>query len=162
MENEELMNCVSINKIKGDYMKNQIEIKFKSLPENEAFARTCVSAFCLQLNPTLDEIGDIKTAVSEAVTNCVVHAYPNKVGEITMLLNRTDDKIHITIKDNGVGITDIDKALTPFYTTKPDEERSGMGFTVMDSFMDSLVVRNNGAKGLIVEMSKRIENKQAV
>lgn len=156
------MNCVSINKIKGDYMKNQIEIKFKSLPENEAFARTCVSAFCLQLNPTLDEIGDIKTAVSEAVTNCVVHAYPNKVGEITMLLNRTDDKIHITIKDNGVGITDIDKALTPFYTTKPDEERSGMGFTVMDSFMDSLVVRNNGAKGLIVEMSKRIENKQAV
>ncbi|MBQ3502868.1 MAG: anti-sigma F factor, partial [Clostridia bacterium] len=124
--------------------------------------RTCVSAFCLQLNPTLDEIGDIKTAVSEAVTNCVVHAYPNKVGEITMLLSKQDDKIHIVIKDNGVGIADIDKALTPFYTTKPDEERSGMGFTVMDSFMDTLSVRHNGAKGLIVEMSKRIENKQAV
>ena len=143
-------------------MKNQIEIKFKSLPENEAFARTCVSAFCLQLNPTLDEIGDIKTAVSEAVTNCVVHAYPNKVGEITMILSREQDKIHISIKDCGVGIDNIEQALTPFYTTKPDEERSGMGFTVMDSFMDSLTVKNNGTKGLIVEMSKRIENKQVV
>ena len=116
----------------------------------------------MQLNPTLDEIGDIKTAVSEAVTNCVVHAYPNKVGEITMLLSREQDKIHISIKDSGVGIENIEQALTPFYTTKPNEERSGMGFTVMDSFMDSLVVKNNGAKGLIVEMTKRIENKQAV
>ena len=146
----------------GDYMKNKIEIRFKSLPENEAFARTCVSAFCLQLNPTLDEIGDIKTAVSEAVTNCVVHAYPNKVGEIVMELLRDEDKIHISIKDTGVGIDNIEKALTPFYTTKPDEERSGMGFTVMDSFIDSLDVKHNGAKGLIVEMSKRIEHKQVV
>lgn len=143
-------------------MKNQVEIKFKSLPENEAFARTCVSAFCLQLNPTLDEIGDIKTAVSEAVTNCVVHAYPDRVGEITMLLSRDYNKIHIVIKDNGVGIANIEEALTPFYTTKPNEERSGMGFTVMDSFMDSLIVKHNGTKGLIVEMSKRIESKQAV
>jgi len=143
-------------------MKNKIEIKFKSLPENEAFARTCVSAFCLQLNPTLDEIGDIKTAVSEAVTNCVVHAYPNRVGEIIMELVCEQNNIHITIKDNGVGIENIEKALTPFYTTKPDEERSGMGFTVMDSFMDSLEVKHNGAKGLIVEMSKSIVNKQAV
>lgn len=143
-------------------MKNQIEIKFKSLPENESFARTCVSAFCLPLNPTLDEIGDIKTAVSEAVTNCVVHAYPDKVGEITMLLSCENNQIHIIIKDNGVGIADIEQAMTPFYTTKPDEERSGMGFTVMDSFMDSLIVKNNGAKGLIVEMSKRIENDLAV
>lgn len=143
-------------------MKNKIEIKFKSLPENEAFARTCVSAFCLQLNPTLDEIGDIKTAVSEAVTNCVVHAYPDKVGEIIMELVREQDRIHIAIKDTGVGIENIEKALTPFYTTKPDEERSGMGFTVMDSFMDSLEVKHNGAKGLIVEMSKRIVHKQVV
>jgi len=143
-------------------MKNKIEIKFKSLPENEAFARTCVSAFCLQLNPTLDEIGDIKTAVSEAVTNCVVHAYPNRVGEIIMELVCEQNNIHITIKDNGVGIENIEKALTPFYTTKPDEERSGMGFTVMDSFMDSLEVRHNGTKGLVVEMSKRIEHKQVV
>ena len=143
-------------------MKNKIEIKFKSLPENEAFARTCVSAFCLQLNPTLDEIGDIKTAVSEAVTNCVVHAYPNKIGEIIMEMMCDGDKIHIAIKDNGIGIDNIERALTPFYTTKPDEERSGMGFTVMDIFMDSLVVKSNGVKGLIVEMSKRIEHKQVV
>ena len=141
-------------------MKNKIEIKFKSLPENEAFARTCVSAFCLQLNPTLDEIGDIKTAVSEAVTNCVVHAYPDRVGEIIMQMVCEGNSIHIAIKDNGVGIDNIEKALTPFYTTKPDEERSGMGFTVMDSFMDSLHVKHNGAKGIIVEMSKSIVNKQ--
>lgn len=143
-------------------MNNQIEIKFKSLPENEAFARTCVSAFSLQFNPTLDEIGDIKTAVSEAVTNCVVHAYPNKVGEIIMILSRDNNKLHISIQDCGVGIQNIEEALTPFYTTKPDEERSGMGFTVMDSFMDSLVVKHNGTKGLIVEMTKQIESKQAV
>lgn len=143
-------------------MKNQIEIKFKSLPENEAFARTCVSAFCLQLNPTLDEIGDIKTAVSEAVTNCVVHAYPKRVGEITMLMSIEENSVHISIRDNGVGIDNIEQAMTPFYTTKPDEERSGMGFTVMDSFMDSLEVKPNGLKGLVVEMSKRIENKQVV
>lgn len=143
-------------------MKNKIEIKFKSLPENEAFARTCVSAFCLQLNPTLDEIGDIKTAVSEAVTNCVVHAYPDKVGEIIMEMMCEGNKLHIIVKDNGIGIDNIERALTPFYTTKPDEERSGMGFTVMDSFMDSLVVKSNGVKGLIVEMSKRIDHKQVV
>lgn len=143
-------------------MKNKIEIKFKSLPENEAFARTCVSAFCLQLNPTLDEIGDIKTAVSEAVTNCVVHAYPDNVGEIIMEMMCEGNKLHIVVKDNGIGIDNIERALTPFYTTKPDEERSGMGFTVMDSFMDSLVVKSNGVKGLIVEMSKRIDHKQVV
>ena len=91
-----------------------------------------------------------------------MHAYPNKVGDITIILNRDGDKIHIAIKDNGVGIADIEQALTPFYTTKPNEERSGMGFTVMDSFMDSLAVKHNGTKGLIVEMSKRIENKQVV
>lgn len=143
-------------------MKNQIEIKFKSLPENEAFARTCVAAFCLQLNPTLDEIGDIKTAVSEAVTNCVVHAYPNRIGDIVMQMGIIDNAIHIIIKDSGVGITNIEQAMSPFYTTKPDEERSGMGFTVMDSFMDSLIVKHNGNKGIVVEMSKRIEVKQAV
>jgi len=137
-------------------MKNQIEIKFKSLPENEAFARTCVSAFCLKLNPTLDEIGDIKTAVSEAVTNCVVHAYPNKIGDITMLLSSEDNKIHITIKDNGIGIANIEQALTPFYTTKPDEERSGMGFTVMESFMDDMEIISEIGKGTKVILTKNI------
>ena len=118
-------------------MKNQIEIKFKSLPENEAFARTCVAAFCLQFNPTLDEIGDIKTAVSEAVTNCVVHAYPNKVGEIVMLLRREQDKLHIVIKDNGVGMKKevMEKLTVPFYTTK--QTGSGLGICLSNEIINA-------------------------
>lgn len=143
-------------------MNNKIEIKFKSLPENEAFARTCVASFCLQLNPTLDEISDIKTAVSEAVTNCVVHAYPGRVGDIIMSLEISDNVLKITITDFGVGIRDIEEAITPFYTSKPEEERSGMGFTVMDSFMDSLNVKNNTSKGVTIEMTKGIEKKKKV
>ena len=135
-------------------MKNQIEIKFKSLPENEAFARTCVSAFCLQLNPTLDEIGDIKTAVSEAVTNCVVHAYPIIPGNIKVKVELYEDKVSIEISDNGIGIKDFEKAKEPFYTSKPNEERSGMGFTVMESFMDSLELKSNEQNGLVVKMTK--------
>ena len=141
-------------------MKNRIEIKFKSLPENEAFARSCVACFCLQLNPTLDEISDIKTAVSEAVTNCVVHAYPNKVGDILLCMEIENNILKISISDFGVGIANIEEALTPFYTSKPEEERSGMGFTVMDSFMDSLVVKNNSSKGITVEMTKGIKKKK--
>ena len=138
-------------------MNNKIEMKFKALPENEAFARTCVAAFCLQLNPTLDEISDIKTAVSEAITNCVVHAYPNKKGDILMCMEILNNAIKISISDFGVGIRNIEQAMTPFFTTKPEEERSGMGFTVMDSFMDSLIVRNNSSKGITVELLKNIE-----
>ena len=138
-------------------MKNKIEIKFKSLPINEGFARTCVASFCLQLNPSLDEISDIKTAVSEAITNSVVHAYPNKAGDILMTMEIIENAIKITITDFGVGINNIDEAMTPFYTSKPDEERSGMGFTVMDSFMDSLIVKNNTSKGVTVEMIKQIK-----
>ena len=138
-------------------MENKIERKFKSLPENEAFARTCVSAFCLQLNPTLDEIGDIKTAVSEAVTNCVVHAYPTKVGIIEINVKLSNNEIYISVKDFGVGIIDVNKAKEPFYTTKPDCERSGMGFTVMESFMDSVVVNSIPNKGTEVVLIKRLE-----
>lgn len=126
------------------------------MPENEAFARSCVASFCLQLNPTLDEISDIKTAVSEAVTNCVVHAYPDKVGDILLCMEIEKNVLKISISDFGVGISNIKQALTPFFTSKPDEERSGMGFTVMDSFMDSLVVKNNSSKGVTVEMTKGI------
>lgn len=137
-------------------MNNRIELKFKSMPENEAFARSCVASFCLRLNPTLDEISDIKTAVSEAVTNCVVHAYPDKVGDILLCMEIEKNVLKISISDFGVGISNIEQALTPFFTSKPDEERSGMGFTVMDSFMDSLVVKNNSSKGVTVEMTKGI------
>ena len=134
---------------------NIMEIKFPALSVNEAFARTCVASFCLQLNPTIEELNDVKTAVSEAVTNCVVHAYPNKVGEIYLKAEIFDDSVIITIKDDGIGITDFEKARQPFFTTKPDSERSGMGFAVMESFMDELTLSKNEEKGLVVVMKKR-------
>ena len=136
---------------------NFMEVSFKALSENEGFARICVAGFCLPLNPTLDEIGDIKTAVSEAVTNCVVHAYPGKnKGVITLRCELEGDIVKITVKDYGVGIKDIAKAREPFFTTKPSEDRSGMGFAVMESFMDSLDVCQNEGSGIIVTMSKKV------
>ena len=139
-------------------MKNVMEIKFKAIPENEAFARNVVASFILPLNPSVNELEDIKTAVSEAVTNVVVHAYPGKIGYVNMKISTENQNIQIEIWDNGVGIDDLDRALTPFYTTKPNEERSGMGFTVMESFMDKLEVTNK-KEGLNVIMCKAIENK---
>lgn len=136
-------------------MKNVMEIKFKAIPENEAFARNVVASFVLQLNPSVNELEDIKTAVNEAVTNVVVHAYPNKIGYVNMRITLDKQNIQIDIWDNGVGIEDINKAIMPFYTTKPNEERSGMGFTVMESFMDKLIVTNK--KGVNVTMKKTIE-----
>lgn len=136
---------------------NQMEIKFKALSENEGLARTCASAFCLQLNPTVDEITDIKTAVSEAVTNCVVHAYPNGIGEIIMQVSLFEDHVDITVSDVGIGIDNLEKAREPFFTTKPDSERSGMGFTVMESFMDKVLLsKNKNGKGTCVNMTKYI------
>ena len=123
---------------------------------NEGFARVCVASFCVQLNPSVDEITDIKTAVSEAVTNCVVHAYPTSVkGDVVLRCELEDDMVTITITDHGVGIKDIEKAREPFYTSKPSAERSGMGFTVMESFMDNVQVSSNSF-GTTVKMSKRI------
>ncbi len=138
-------------------LKNSMEIKFKAIAENQAFARNVVASFILPLNPSLCELEDIKTAVNEAVTNVIVHAYPDKVGYITMKINTVDNKINISISDNGVGIENIERALVPFYTSKPNEERSGMGFTVMESFMDELKVRSN-KDGVTVRMSKEISN----
>ena len=137
-------------------MKNTMEIKFKALPENEAFARNVVASFILPLNPNINELEDIKTAVSEAVTNVIVHAYPDKLGYVNMKMSIDKQNVKIEIWDNGVGISDLERALTPFYTTKPNEERSGMGFTVMESFMDTLEVKNN-KEGLTVNMVKTIE-----
>lgn len=136
-------------------MKNSVEVKFKAVPENEAFARNVVASFILPLNPSINELEDIKTAVNEAVTNVIVHAYPNKSGYVTMKITTEDNIIQINISDNGVGIQDIERALTPFYTSKPNEERSGMGFTVMESFMDKLEVKNN-KEGVTVCMTKEI------
>lgn len=138
-------------------MRNYMEAKFKASIENEAFARNLVANFILPLNPTVEELTDIKTAVSEAVTNVVVHAYPDKNGDITIKVKTEENKIIISIIDNGIGIQDVERALTPFYTSKPDQERSGMGFTVMEGFMDRLEVINNKI-GLTVNMYKTIEN----
>ena len=138
-------------------MKYSMEIKFKAIAENVSFARNVVAAFIMPLNPSLNEISDIKTAVSEAVTNVIVHAYPKEEkGLVTIKVNTKDNFVEISVIDNGVGIQDIERALTPFYTSKPDEERSGMGFTVMESFMDKLEVKNNKNDGLIVVMSKNL------
>lgn len=137
-------------------MRNVMEIKFKAIPENEAFARNVVASFILPLNPSISEMEDIKTAVNEAVTNVIVHAYPNKVGYVNMKVAIDNENVQIDIWDNGIGIEDIDRAKTPFYTTKPNEERSGMGFTVMESFMDKLEVTNK-KDGVNVMMVKAIE-----
>ena len=133
---------------------NEMELTIKAISINEGFARSCIAAFCVQANPNLDEITDIKTAVSEAVTNCVVHAYPGLTGYIYIKVKLYEDYVDIEIIDNGVGIDDFEKAKEPFYTSKPDEERSGMGFAVMESFMDSLELKKNTEKGLIVKMQK--------
>ena len=137
---------------------NYMELSFKAISINEGFARVAVASFCVQLNPSIDEINDIKTSVSEAVTNCIVHAYPNKKnGLVFIRAEIIDDTIEITISDKGIGISDIQKAREPFWTSKPSEERSGMGFTVMESFMDNVEVFKNAQGGVSVKMTKRID-----
>ena len=131
-----------------------MEIKFPAISRNESLARSVVSAFAVELNPDLDRLGDIKTAVSEAVTNCIVHGYPSGNGEIEIIAENNDGILHIEVLDRGVGIADITTARQPFYTTKEGEERSGMGFTVMETFMDSLEVENRDGGGLRVVMEK--------
>ena len=154
--------CPRLYKGVGMKKENFMEVTFKALSINEGFARICVAGFCVQLNPSIDEIGDIKTAVSEAVTNCVVHAYPKGNGTITMRCEIVEDTIKISVKDKGIGIKDIDKAREPFFTTKPDEERSGMGFSVMESFMDKVDVERNPDQGLTVTMYKQIGSNKAL
>ncbi len=135
---------------------NQSTLLFPSKSSNEAFARTTAACFAAQLDPTLEEIGDIKTAVSEAVTNAIVHAYPQELGVVTMRLRILEGRIfEITVKDKGVGIPDVDRARQPLYTTG-DDSRSGMGFTIMESFMDMVRVRSLPGKGTTVTLRKRI------
>lgn len=141
---------------------NSLRLEIASLSANQSFARTAVAAFAGQLNPTLEEIDDIKTAVSEAVTNCVVHAYGGSNGGlITIDCLLYSDSVSIVVTDKGMGIANVDQALEPFYTTKPDEERSGMGFTVMQTFMDDLSVVSKPEGGTVVSMSKRITKEKA-
>ncbi len=137
-------------------MKNRMELKLLSLSENEGFARSVVGAFATQLDPTLEEVADIKTAVSEAVTNCIVHAYPTEVGEIIIAAELDGQTLRVRITDFGVGISDVVQARQPFYSTAGDEARSGMGFTVMETFMDELCVESAVRRGTTVEMVKTI------
>ncbi len=140
---------------------DQVTITFTSRSANEGFARSAAACFAAQLDPTLDEVADIKTAVSEAVTNAIVHAYPDCLGKIVMRLRLFDGGVlEIQVKDSGVGIPDVDQARTPLFTTG-GEERSGMGFTIMESFMDTLKVRSQPGKGTAVTMRKRIARRAA-
>lgn len=138
--------------------KNFMKLEFLSKSSNESFARVVVAAFASQLDPTLEELSDIKTAVSEAVTNAIIHGY--EFGEGIIELNTTlyNDEIEIVIRDKGKGIGDIKKAMEPFYTSKPDMERSGMGFTVMETFMDELSVESIKDIGTTVIMRKKIKS----
>lgn len=139
-------------------MNNKMKITFLSLSQNESFARSVAGMFALSLNPSVSQISDIKTAVSEAVTNCIVHAYPDCVGEITIEAETENETLHINVFDEGVGIDDVGNALEPFFTTKESEERSGMGFTIMQTFMDGVKVVSERGKGTKVYMTKKIKD----
>ncbi len=135
---------------------NHVTLEFPSASANEGFARAAAACFAAQLDPTLEELNDVKTAVSEAVTNAIVHAYPDTLGKIVMKLRlREDHSLEVVVKDWGVGIEDVDRARAPLFTTG-SEERSGMGFTIMESFMDSVKVRSEPGKGTTVTLRRRI------
>ena len=141
---------------------NEVVMTFLSRSANEGFARTAAACFVAQLDPTLDEVNDVKTAVSEAVTNAIVHAYPQTLGKITLRLRLFGDQtVEILVKDNGVGIEDVARAREPLYTTG-NEERSGMGFTIMESFMDRVRVRSAPGKGTTVVLSKQIARRMGL
>ena len=137
---------------------NEMKLEFISKATNEAFARITIAAFVSQLDPTIEELADIKTAVSEAVTNCIIHAYENKQGIIKLNAKLKDNSVIIEITDNGKGIENIDNAKEPLYTTKPNLERSGMGFTIMESFMDSMNVESIVGLGTKITLTKTIKS----
>ena len=135
---------------------NTVKVEFQSRSANEAFARSCAACFAAQLDPTLEELGDLKTAVSEAVTNAVVHAYPAEIGPVLLKLRILEGNVlEVTVKDWGCGIPDVEKAMEPLYTTG-GEDRSGMGFSIMACFTDKLRVRSTPGKGTVVVMRKKI------
>lgn len=137
-------------------MENHMKLEFDSDPSNEAFARVVVAAFLTRLNPTMEEIADIKTAVSEAVTNAIIHGYQNEVHKIEIGAQVEKDLLTVSVKDFGVGIENIEKAMEPMFTTRKDLERSGMGFVFMEAFMDSIKVESELGRGTTVTMKKKI------
>lgn len=144
----------------GNKVDNFLNVSFKSISENESLARLIISSFVLPLNPTIDELNDIKTSVSEAVTNSIIHAYNNEDNHlITMEAFISKREVTIKIIDDGIGIKDIDRAKEPLYTSKPELERSGLGFTIMESFMDELSITSKEGDGTTLIMSKKISSR---
>lgn len=142
--------------------ENEMKLEFSSKSNNEAFARITVAAFASQLDPTVEELADIKTAVSEAVTNSIIHGYEEKDGKVKIICKLFANSIEIEISDNGKGIENIDMAKQPLYTSKPDLERSGMGFTIMESFMDEMKVESIVGVGTKVTMKKLIKQEEKI
>lgn len=142
-------------------MNNQMELTFSALAQNEAFARMVISAFLVQVNPTLSIISEVRTAVSEAVTNAIVHAYREQSGRVVLRAKLDEEWIVVEVEDFGRGIADVEKAMQPFYTSQPDEERTGMGFSLMQSFMDDVKVVSAPDSGTLVTMKKRVQEHDA-
>lgn len=137
--------------------KNSMKVEFPNQSDNERFARSVAAAFVLELDPTIDELSEIKTAISEAVTNAIIHGYDNSQGIVTMEGTIFDDTVEFVISDNGVGIPDIRRAREPLFTGKPEMERSGMGFTIMETFMDNIEVESEVGKGTRITMAKKLK-----
>ena len=138
---------------------NQMTLVVDAKTKNESFVRTAIAAFCIEANPNLSEINDVKTAVSEAVTNSIVHGYEGRDGKITIAAGLCGNELYLSVIDSGKGIENIEEARKPFFTSKPEQERSGMGFTVMETFMDTVVVKSNENGGLVVQMKKKFGGK---
>ena len=144
-------------------MRNEMKIQFSALSQNESFARVTVAAFIAQIDPTVDELTEIKTVVSEAVTNAIIHGYENKAtGMVYIEAAIEEDTIHLTIRDEGLGIRDLDQARQPLYTSKPELERSGMGFTIMENFMDSVEVISEPSYGTTIHFTKYLTKNKAM
>lgn len=144
-------------------MKNKMKLEFASISENEAFARVAVAAFISKLDPTMDELTEIKTVVSEAVTNAIIHGYQNNPDYLIKIMCEIDGhEVNLVIEDNGIGIDDILTAREPLYTSKPDLERSGMGFTIMENFMDSIQIDSSIGQGTSIAMTKQIVKNKTV
>ncbi len=144
-------------------MRNEVQIQFSALSQNESFARVTVAAFVAQLDPTVDELTEIKTVVSEAVTNAIIHGYEqNPAGIVYISVAIEDGVVDLVIRDEGIGIKNIDEAKQPLFTTKPEMERSGMGFTIMENFMDHLEVESHPGSGTTIRLVKRLTKNKAI
>ncbi|MCI8333353.1 MAG: anti-sigma F factor [Lachnospiraceae bacterium] len=141
-------------------MKNTMKVEFDSISDNEAFARVTVAAFMSRMNPSIEEVADVKTAVSEAVTNAIIHGYEGEVHTITIFGQIEEEVLELRITDRGVGIPDIEKAMEPLYTSRPELERSGMGFLFMEAFMDEVQVQSSPGEGTTVLMKKKIRKSE--